>query len=79
MNLAKLIDGYEEMARQQQESVKHFNDAMKQYRKDGVPSFYDSADEVLALRKGARALRDAYKRFARELGEIEINLMKDNS
>lgn len=75
MNIGKLINEYNERAQQQQTSVDHFSEAVKQYRKDGVPSFYDSIDEVLALRKGAQALRDAYKRFAKELEEIELELL----
>lgn len=77
MNIGKLIDEYNERADQQQTSVDHFSEAVKQYRKDGVPSFYDSIDEVLALRKGARALRDAYRRFVKDLREVELELLKE--
>ena len=72
--IEKLIKEYEQKIQERQAVIEQLSEVVREHRKEGTCGFYDSIDEVLALRKGERALQQAYAQFIVDLRDIiDIN------
>lgn len=69
--IEKLIAQYKQKIAEQDLLIDELTTVVRNYRKDDeLPGYYDYIGEVLAMRKGKLALKQAYVQFIYELKEV---------